>query len=276
MSSDTPEDNTGADNDARIKPGTDTEVYTNRFKKKWDWERIREYFIMGIPEELGNGKDREARRFLNLPDTAKHWKIPLPTLQQKAAKERWYDQRRSYQHDLEGAKRSRRISELQSESVDFDSSALKTAKLGVSMVSARMAEIAQDYQERKRVRDAAIERARQGGLIDPGELATVIDGKELDTLARAASQWHALGQRALGLDVQRHEITGTDGQPIEVSAQVSVTEELERDNPDRLASFITVVQRTPGLFELLTEQHEDIIDGEIVEGDDDEDTGQTP
>lgn len=252
----------------------DTPNKADRFKAKWDWDTIRQHFIMGIPEELGGGNEKEARKFVNLPETARHWKMPVQTLREKAAKERWYDQRKQYQHRLETTKRTRRISELQSESVDFDANALKTAKLGMSMVTARVAEIAQDYQERKRIRDEAIERARNGGLVDPSEVQTSIDAKELDTLSHAASQWHTLGQKALGIDVQRHEITGDNGEPIEVNAKVSVTEELNMDNPDRLADFITVIQRTPGLFEMLADQNEitDIIDAEVI---DDEDTGQS-
>ena len=97
----------------------------------------------------------------------------------------------------------------------------------------------------------------------------------------AATQWQQLGQKALGTDVQRMEIQQDIQHNIDVDVEVlSISAELGRDDPERLASFLQAAKRAGLLDEVLTEdpppyalesaqtdQTEDITDAELIEED---------
>lgn len=233
---------------------------------KYDWHDIRTKFIEGLPIE---GSDE--REFHNLVELSKVVNAPLQRLRQRCADERWYEQREQYQVKLAKSRQTKRILELSKESVDFDSSSLKVAKLGIGMVTARMSEIARDVQMQQVKREEALKLSQAGYDIDPSDLETVIDAKELEMLSRAANQWQTLGQKALGTDVQRHEISQDISMDVDVSV-TSVSAELSRDDPERLAAFLQAAKRA-GLLETvindgqhpLAIEEADVIDAELVE-----------
>jgi hypothetical protein len=232
---------------------------------KYDWHDIRTKFIEGFPIE--GSDDRE---FNNLVELSEKVNVPLQRLRSRCADERWYEQREQYQVKLARSRQTKRILELSKESVDFDSSSLKVAKLGIGMVTARMSEIARDVQMQQVKREEAIKLSQAGYDIDPSVMETVIDARELDMLSRAANQWQTLGQRALGTDIQRHEITQDVSMDIDVSI-TSVSAELGRDDPERLAAFLQAAKRA-GLLETVMNDGKqplaietDVIDAEVVE-----------
>ncbi len=238
-------------------------AYQDRFKPKWNWELIREYFVMGIPDESANGKGKNPRIFINLEATAKWWGMPSATLRMKASKEHWYDQRRDYQHQLAAAKQAHRVGQLRRESVDFDADALKMAREGLSLVHARLDEVLVDHEDHKVIHDVQREQGKNGEQVVPAKVRTMINARELESLAKAATKWHSLGQSALGTDIQRHEIAGSRHQSVEINSGVSAAEDLRGDDPDGLVNFLTVIKRTPSLFALLSERPESA--GKIVD-----------
>ncbi len=233
---------------------------------KYDWHDIRTKFIEGIPVE---GSDE--REFCNLVEYSKKINVPVQRLRQRCADERWYEQREQYQVKLAKRRQTKRILELSSQSVDFDASSLKVAKLGIGMVTARMSEIARDVQMQQAKREEALKLSQAGFDIDPADLETVIDAKEMEMLSRAANQWQTLGQRALGTDIQRHEITQEVSMDIDV-AVTSVSAELSRDDPERLAAFLQAAKRA-GLLETVMNdgrqpyaiEEAEVVDAEIIE-----------
>lgn len=227
---------------------------------KYDWFEVKSAFIEGVKDS----SNPDERVFLNLKDLAERMEVPLQLMRVRSADERWFEQREQYQLRLSKSKQTKRILELSKESVDFDSKSLGLAKLGMAMVTARMSEIAREVQDSQRRREDALKMAQQGHLIDPNDLETVIDAKELDTLSRAANQWQILGQKALGTDIQRMEIQQDIQANIDVDIEVtSISAELGRDDPERLAQFLQAAKRA-GLLEAVMEEQL-----EIESGDDD-------
>lgn len=217
---------------------------------KHDWYEIRTLFIEGVQEE---GSDE--RTFLNLKELAERTGVSVQVIRERSADERWYDQREQYQLRMAKARQTKRILELSGESVDFDSKSLNVAKLGMAMVTTRMSEIAREVQEQQKRREEALRLAQNGYPIDPEDLRTVIDARELDTLSRAAIQWQTLGQKALGTDIQRMEIQQEIQANIEVDVEVtSISAELSRDDPERLAAFLQAAKRAGLLDTVGTEQ----------------------
>ena len=246
---------------------------------KYDWLEVRTAFIEGIQEE-----GQEEKTFMNMVEIAERFNIPVQRVRERGADERWYEQRNEYQLRMAKARQTKRILELSGESVDFDSKSLNVAKLGMAMVTARMSEIARDVKDQQRRREDAINQQMQGLPVDPEDLETVIDAKELNTLAQSAVMWQQLGQKALGTDIQRMEIQQDIQQNIDVDVQVaSISAELGRDDPERLAGFLQAAKRA-GLLQQIEEAEEldsteqgmlgiegpsdgEIVDAELVDDD---------
>lgn len=241
---------------------------------KHDWPEIKRMFVEGaVPE--GIDPTSETREFPTLKQVAERNNVSYDTLRSRSSDERWYDQRQEYLLRIGKARQAKRIQEMGKESYDFDQNTLKVAKLGMGMVTARMSEIAREVQEAKVRRDEAIKLQQAGYPVDPHDLMTVIDARELGNLASAAVQWQLLGQKALGTDITRMEIQHDIQHDISVDVEVTtIAAELGRDDPDRLAAFLQAANRA-GLLELVMNQDKEqtaidgdpdgIVDAEIVE-----------
>lgn len=231
---------------------------------KYDWFEIKSAFIEGIPQE---GTDE--RLFVNLVELSERLDVPLQRIRERAADERWYDQREQYQLRIAKARQTKRVLELAGESVDFDSKSLELAKLGIGMVTARMAEIAREVKEAQIRREEALKLQATGFAVDPEDLKTVIDARELDTLSRAATQWQQLGHKAMGTDITRmevqHEVQGSIDIDVEVT---SISAELGRDDPERLAAFLQAAKRAGLLDTVMDSEEPDSVQLSIEAGDD--------
>lgn len=244
---------------------------------KYDWEMAKTAFVEGLKDP--NNPDE--RTFMNLRELSEKLNFPVQIMRERSADERWYDQRQVYQMKMVKTRQAKRIAELSRESVDFDSKSLGVAKLGIAVITARMSEIARDVQDQARKREEALKLAAAGFIIDPKDLDSVVDAKELDTISRAAIQFQQLGQKAMGTDIQKIDINQEISGQIDVEVEVtSVASELSRDDPDRLAAFLqaakraglldTVIQATTDEDQLAIETSDDvedeIIDAEIISG----------
>ena len=237
---------------------------------KYDWLKVKTDFVEGVPDE----ENPKERVFLNLRELSEHENVPLNLIRERSADERWFEQREQYQMRVVKTRQTKRVLELSEKSVDFDSKSLTVAQLGIAMVTKRMSEIARDVKEQDIKREKALELQQRGYAIDVEDLASAIDARELDTLARAASQWQVVGQKALGTDISRLEIQQELNASIDVDVEVtSISAELGRDDPERLASFLLAAKRA-GLLDTVVdgaeqpaiEAGDEIIDGEIIEG----------
>jgi hypothetical protein len=152
---------------------------------------------------------------------------------------------------------------LSKEAIEFDGRALQAAKMGMTMVQARLGEIARDVQAQQLRRQEAERRIQQGLVIDPDDFRTVIDARELNTLGQAAQSFQSLAAKALGEDVVRHEVTGVDGAPMEIDVTTGVTDELLRDDPERMVAVMEAMAR------LGFTNDNDIIDATLEEEDED-------
>ena len=249
-----------------INPGS-------RVGYKYDWPTISRLFIEGILPE-GADPTSESREFVTLKDMSDRMKVNYDTLRERAAEERWFDQRNDYMLRISKARQAKRIQELSKESFEFDQNSLRVAKLGMGMVTARMSEIAREVQESQIKRNEALALQQAGYDIDIRDIQTVISARELAGLANAAMSWQIIGQKALGTDITRLEVQHDIQHNIEVDVEVTtIAAELGRDDPDRLAAFLQAAKRA-GLLEVVMNQDaqreieppsiDDIIDAEII------------
>jgi hypothetical protein len=230
--------------------------------RKYDRDAARVLYIEGTPKDPSD-PDGE-REFLSLNEVAESQGIPTVRVREWSGAEAWVEQRRAYQARLEQVRQRRRATKLAKDAVDFDERAITAARLGATIVQTRLGEIARDMREQAE-RRAAAERLRANGVsVNPADFKTVIDSRELGVLATAMKEWHSIGQRAFGTDVQKVEHTGMDGGPIELEV-TTVAGEMAKKDPERLASFLAAAERA-GLFGLADESN--VLEGEAIDDED--------
>lgn len=248
------------------QPGTAVDVRNRGGRpRKYDYESARALYVEGLP-----GADKpDERRWVALSEIAAQTGIPEARLKEQSAKYRWVEQRNNYQVQAAAARRQARIKKLAKESTDFDEASFRTAKLGASLVSARLAEIAGGIEERRKRKELVQRMVERGEDLTMASLSMddipTLDARELETLGRAAKTWHDLAHSALGDDVQRIELTGKDGGPVETT--VNVTTQLLRDDPARLQAFLRSAQRAglPAMLGIEDDDDPDVVEGEVVE-----------
>lgn len=234
---------------------------------KYDYDSARLEYIEGIEQDDGSS------RIPSLKELAERHDIPYTAVRRAASKERWTERQTTYQSQIASERQKKRIKELSGQGIEFDTKAHKAAQLGVSMATARLAEIAEDFQARSPKIKEARERMSRGEPVEKWELYSAVNYRELEGLASALERFQTVGMKALGTDVNRHEVTSPDGsmQP----QTININAELGRDDPERLGAFIQALHEvglTPNDIAA-----ENVVDAEIVddEEDDEEDGGES-
>lgn len=229
---------------------------------KHNWELISKEYIEGV--ESTDPKDTN-RIFYSMRELGDRHGVSDQMVRARAAKERWTEKKEAHAMRLARERIRKRQATLVNKGVDFDDKALQVAELGMGMVTQRLAEIAQEVTRRRKIRDEALAKIDAGLPVDKTDLYSAVNYREMEGLASAASRFQEIGMKALGTDVQRHEISGPEGDAIEV--KTNIRHEITRDDPERIAAIVSSFEDA-GLLELGTIQ--EIIDAEIVE---DESTG---
>lgn len=255
-------------------------VKTRENKSKYDWPKIRAAYIEGVPDDP-NQPDGP-RKWLGLDETAKLMGVNPTTMRNKSSEEKWADQRQSYKAAFAVQRQRQRMAKMVDEAVDFDDRALNVAKIGIGLITQRMAEIARDQAEKERKRRDILEKMRNGVIVDPTQLpkAVIVDADEMLTLARAAQTWHDIGQKSMGItDTARIEITGASGGPVDI--RHNHTENLRDAGPDKIARAFALAEQI-GLMgenrnaleannitevEPMPDDEDDVVDAEVVDED---------
>lgn len=216
------------------------------------WDEIRREFVEGWDV---NGDIH----LPNLRELSERHDVGYVRVRERSAKERWKDRRDAMQIKVTQERQKKRALGLAKNAIEFDEKAHNVAKLGIAMVTVRLAEISQEVGRQQEVRARALVKQQQGLPVDKHELWSAVNYRELEGLASAAERFQTIGQKALGTDVQKHEITGADGGPIE--STVGIVVELNRDDPERLAMMIKAMHEA----NLVSEDDWDIVEGTVVE-----------
>jgi hypothetical protein len=236
--------------------------------KKYDWVMLQEAFVQGI--ELTDG----TREWPTLKRLAELHGVNYNMMRQRSSQHRWMEERTRYQTRFIEERRHHRAKELAKEAVDLDKKALNAGKLGLTVVTHRLGEIAKEVQSKQSLiaeRDRYIEQ----DLPLPLHLSDLdnIDARELETLSRAAQQFHNLGRIAMGEDVPRdvEEVLVAEAQADNEDG-VGIQGELLRDDPTRVHQVLDAIQRS-GILELGmgTDDDDDDDDQQPTEPTEDED-----
>lgn len=231
--------------------------------RKYNWPEIKAHYIEGV-----TGPDGVVY-WPTLTETAKYFNANLSRVGEHSSMERWADQRIIAQRRINIAKRDERNKELAREAVEIDTSALNVGKVGLRLVLARLAHVARDMAKHSETREEMQRLVEMGAEIDMKKLRSPVYHLEMESLARAASTFHELTRKALGEDIQKHEVSGPGGSPI----GIDVHAELMRDDPTKLTQLLRGAAQI-GLFkdlgingdeEELRYQEAEIVDEQTVE-----------
>lgn len=193
-----------------------------------DWDAAKRMYIEGIKTDTGID-------YPSMDEVARRLGYPANRTREKGARDGWRAERIAWQQQVEHTRRVNRANAMSQKAVQLDNDASQVATTGLTLVQAKMTEIAQTAQ---RARSEAGPGGSSGAAIDP---------LELTRLAQAADLFHKIGLRAVGdPETHRLEITGANGAPVEIAAA------LKRDDPTRISSVLAVLQ-SAGLEGVLAE-----------------------
>lgn len=249
-------------NNSKLDNKNNKKKVIKRKGSKHDWISLRNQYIEGIIIKDKDGNSTDEREFLTLKGLGELTKVSYSVLRERSAVESWQEQREGYQVRLAKSRQLRRINLLSTKSIEFDDKTLKTAEVGIALVLTRLAEILQDVGIKKELREKAIEEIKRGGVIDFNDLVSAIDSKELSTLASAAQVWQQVGNKAVGSDVIKHELQIDASLDVDIRS-LSLTQELGRDDPERLAQLFNIANRAGLLDGILNES----MDAELIDDD---------
>lgn len=238
---------------------------------RYDWDSIRTAFIEGMPVPDGGQFERT---FHTQKEIAELFDVPYQRVRERASQERWTELRHKEQIEVAAKRQKERSEKILGDALDFDEKTLKVAQVGINLITARLGEIASDVKDYRERRAEAIEKMKRGEKVEAFELYSAVNYREMESLASAAARFQEIGNKALGIDVQRHEISGPGGGPLQVDG-VSVGEELLRDDPERMTAVLAAAIRAGIDVGELTAKQADTIDEEetgdgekdVVEGD---------
>lgn len=224
---------------------------------KYDWDSAREMFATSQPQ-------------LTLKQVAMRMGIPYTQLRNRASKERWTAVRAREQVEVLKEKRTTFQHKMANEAISFDETSIDIAKLGQGVIAQRLVEISKLLAASGNVNDAVVNKLRQGIPLDRADLYSIVNYKELVSLAQAAQMFQQIGRTALGTEVVDGLFLKEAESTADLEKVVSIGAELGRDDPDRLAAMLEAMERA-GLTVLNLEDadYEDTdsvqtIDGELV------------
>lgn len=218
-----------------------------------DWLTIKSEYVEGLLDDDGT------LTWLSLDQLAQRHSVSPFAVKDHSRTEDWVASRAMFQRRIEYERQESKAREAARLGADLDVSALRIARNGMAITSARVAELGTRVQRRTEELQRSPDR-------EPTTKA--VDSLELDRLHRTATGWYELGTKALG-DAQR------------VRLELDVHAELEVVAPD------VRDQRSLGLMAILSDINkldegvEDVIDVsagrlQIAAGDDAGADGQAP
>lgn len=233
---------------------------------KYDWNLIREIYVEG--EETSQGIE-----YPTLKQISEKYGVTESRLREHCAAERWREQRAVHQSTVDIAIRQKRTKELAQEAVDFGSSTLRAAKLGVVLIQNRLARVAKDAATFENQRQELDQLMAQGMDVRPSQLRGPIYFEEMRALAQALQTFQAIGRTSLGED---HRET-LQPEPEVAGNVIKIDVEMLRDDSERTSRLLQAAAQA-GLFSELgitgTEDYfmdrQNTIDAEVVEDTDDE------
>lgn len=208
-------------------------VNGNTLQRRYDWTAIRHRYV-------------SSDALLTAKELAREFGANIGTLRVKMSKERWPYLRVAEQQKIHKKRMAARQKKLVEQGVEFDDLSANTAKMGLALVTGRLAQISAEFGATQATHKANLERLQRGEPVDHRDLWSVINYKELDVLARAALSFQDMGRKALGTDVARVDISGDleHHVDVDVSGEISIREELSKDDPERLAQMLEVMERS--------------------------------
>ncbi|UVF61416.1 hypothetical protein SEA_DALANDE_2 [Gordonia phage DalanDe] len=241
-------------------PGTPTYNPTRK-ETIYDWTGIRRDYIEGVP--IRGSQERE---WLSLKELAERHDIPYGRVRKRSSSERWPEHKQAAEYTAMMERAKVRAKQIETNALDFDDKAFTIAKTGMALVHARMAELGQDMQAHRAIRAQALANKENGLPYKDKDLYSAVRHNEIDALASAAQKFQDIGQRALGTDVKKIDLSGELTSNTEVT--INISDEVKRDDPERLADMLAAMNQAgviPDDVLAAMSADDEVIDAEVEE-----------
>lgn len=261
----------------------DVELVTQMVKRENGKTKLSENLRVKLPSGVRKGKRGYASKYdwdacmtefmtsqpaLNLKQVALRHGIPYGLVRNRAAKERWSVLRQQEQIALLKDNRQDFQLRMAKEAISFDETSIDVAKLGQGIIAGRLMEIARMVAAAGDTTNVVIEKLRAGLPLERKDLYSIVNYKELVSLAQAAAMFQEIGRKALGSDVVDGTILQGEAVTADLEKVVSIGGELSKDDPNRLAAFLEALERA-GITSLEADgeaAEEDTEDVQVIEG----------
>jgi hypothetical protein len=196
-----------------------------------DWTTVKSEYVEGILDDGGN------LVWLSLDQLGERHGVSAWSVRDHSRQEDWVASRAMFQRRMEFERQEAKAKEAARLGADLDVSALRIARGGMAITSARIAELGAKAQRRS-------QELQQTPNAEPA--TKPVDSLELDRLQRTAAGWYELGTKALG-DAQRVRLE------VDVHAELEVTAEVRDQRSLGLLAILADIDK-------LDEGVEDVID----------------
>jgi len=158
-----------------------------------NWELIASDYIEGVAEH-------DTTMWLSMDQIADRHGINRSHCRERGQRERWVERRAAFQRRVHDKRAERRVTEVAREGADLDIAALDAAKHGLKVTGERLRELAAFSAVRADALDSQIVDAENDGHhVHPDLLpGDPVAAREIELLGRAATDFYALGVRAIG------------------------------------------------------------------------------
>lgn len=201
-----------------------------RKTKQHDWPAARELFMTSQPA-------------INLRQLSLRTGIPYDQIRTRSSKERWMAMRAQEQTAVLKARRQEFLQTMAGQAITFDETSIDVAKLGQGIIAGRLIEITKLLDAAGAKTDLVIAKLKAGIPLEKSDLYSMVNYKELASLAQAALMFQEIGRKAFGQEI----IDGSllkEGESEGLEEVVSIGGELSKDDPKRLAAFLEALERT--------------------------------
>lgn len=232
-------------------------------RKHYPWETARARFVEGVDDA-----DEGGRMWETLTRVAEVLDIPARRVFEMSRRYGWLAQREEFKAELKRRVIVKKAEILSGARIHVDLDTLEAAEVGIRLCRSRLDEIGDDRADQIVARETYLALKAEGADAEALEATgynpwqtSAVDARELASLQQALGGFHQIALRAVGApDVQRVELTGAQGGPINL--RTSVVAELEVDDKDRLAALFEMASRA-----MLGEDDDDVIEiDNVVEG----------
>ena len=220
---------------------------------KYDWPAIKAEYIGGYEKEPG------VIYFPNTKELAERYPdVPYGQIRNRCSKEKWEEYKQKAMRAAAVARHKEQLKRMNNAAILFDQNVADDAAFAINLLKKQMIQFGKimDHDEARLV--DIFERIDAGEDVSFNEFKPLVSPSAWESMGKAYALFVEVGRKALGIKDDEPAIHQQVN--IEVTHNTTVTQELQKNDPARLAALQRIFQN-----QNLILPAGDTVDAEIVE-----------